>query len=449
MLNPKVLEILEELERISGRNAKERIIRENKEVPGFIDYLNVALNPYRIFHIRKVVLPKGFSKTRVFTGLFDMAEYLSSQKGLNNQDIANVYYALKDLKPLMKKWITKAILKKSVAKIGSATVNKALGEKVIPVFDLMLMKNNEPDYRGISFPILAQIKVDGFRFVYIPDKGYFGRSGKLIPNVNLLKHINISEDIRFKGEQVVLDGEAYSHERNFNSLSSILNSENKPIPEDVKFVVFSAVPLSEWLAQEGKTTYREQYEFICKYDWEGTCKNVVPIGNTKIVNSLEEIGEFYKDVIDKGFEGVVVKNPDAVYHWKRVTVNSGIMQKIKPEETADAVITGYFEGEGEIAGKLGGFICELEDGTEVRAGSGFSLKERQEYFDGRELKEVLNSDGNHVCWEPIGDDLTKEEIQDHFESNHLGKWIRMKYMCKTPDGTLRHPRFDSFRDAKE
>jgi ATP-dependent DNA ligase len=447
MINAKVIELLEKLEGVRGRNAKIKIIQENEGTTDFILYLKAALNPYEIYNIGKIVQPEGFNQTEKFEHMFDMTEYLSQKKGLNNQDLANVYFAINELDAITQKWIRKAILKKSIAGIGAKTVNKALGYNVIPIFELMLMHNNEKDYKGIKFPILAEPKVDGFRCIKFPGKIFLGRSGKPLANSRFNEHVQIDDSLEFKENQVVLDGEAYSHGRDFNSLASILSSEDKEIPKDVKFVVFSAIPLQEWNVQKGITTYKEQMEFIENTDWEGTCKNVVPITGIT-VNSIEELEEYYKEVTNEGYEGVVVKNPDEPYYWKRVTVASGICQKIKPEEFIDGEIVDYYEGEDDYKGMLGGFVARLESGVLVGVGSGLSLIQRQKYWDGRDLEEIVDKEGEHTGWKPIGPELSEEETREYFNKNHLNKWIEIKYMNITPEGSLRHPIFKRFRDDK-
>lgn len=109
------------------------------------------------------------------------------------------------------------------------------------------------------------------------------------------------------------------------------------------------------------------------------------------------ITELMKKATNSGYEGIVLRPNDSFESFI----------KVKPTLTVDAVVVDIIEGEGKNIGKLGAFIT-----TECKVGSGFTDKQRCEYF-------------------------TKEAI---------GKIIEIKAMERNIYGNLRHPVFLRIRD---
>lgn len=117
-----------------------------------------------------------------------------------------------------------------------------------------------------------------------------------------------------------------------------------------------------------------------------------------------------------GYEGSMVKSPDALYQPGK---RSRDWLKIKPVDTADAVITGFDERisvSGEPQGIVGSIKVRTEDGSTADV-AGLKL------------------------------DLAKEmwTNQDDF----IGRWLEFEYMERTPGGAFRHPRFVRLREDKE
>ncbi|MCD6414186.1 MAG: ATP-dependent DNA ligase [Candidatus Diapherotrites archaeon] len=78
-----------------------------------------------------------------------------------------------------------------------------------------------------------------------------------------------------------------------------------------------------------------------------------------LTDKTKPANEFYKEALDKGHEGVMIKNPEANYKpGSRV----GYMYKLKPiAETIDLVIVGAEWGEGRRANWLGSYLLACRD----------------------------------------------------------------------------------------
>jgi DNA ligase-1 len=93
--------------------------------------------------------------------------------------------------------------------------------------------------------------------------------------------------------------------------------------------------------------------------------------------------QFNKDAIEAGFEGIMIKDVDAVYECKR----SASWLKQKPFIEVSLNVIAVEEGTGKNEGRLGALICEgVDDGKSIKVnvGSGFTDDQRAEYWMDKE-----------------------------------------------------------------
>jgi DNA ligase-1 len=153
-------------------------------------------------------------------------------------------------------------------------------------------------------------------------------------------------------------------------------------------MLFDIIPLIEF--QNGKSTLGQRRRTNLLKSFKSVfdrCGHIDIISQTE-VNLDEMVGEvqfkaFNKDAIDAGFEGIMIKDPNALYECKRST--SWLKQK--PFIEVSLTVTGFEEGTGRNEGRLGALICEGEDDGKrilVNVGSGFSDDQRLDYWVGKE-----------------------------------------------------------------
>jgi DNA ligase-1 len=90
--------------------------------------------------------------------------------------------------------------------------------------------------------------------------------------------------------------------------------------------------------------------------------------------------QYNKEAIDAGFEGIMIKDVNAVYETKR----SVSWLKQKPFIEVSLTIVGVEPGTGKNEGKMGAVICEGDDDGKfirVNVGSGWSDDQRAEIND--------------------------------------------------------------------
>lgn len=145
-------------------------------------------------------------------------------------------------------------------------------------------------------------------------------------------------------------------------------------------------------------------------------------------DSLDEVRKVYAVSRARGYEGIVVKDPQACVRNGKV---SGAW-KLKPGCGApgwegDGVVIGYVWGEAGKAnsGKIVGFRVRLEDGGESNV-TGLTQQQIAEYT----ATYYANLEGGGYA--P--------------DETYKGRVIKIEAMERTDGGSLRHPKFCGFRD---
>ena len=98
------------------------------------------------------------------------------------------------------------------------------------------------------------------------------------------------------------------------------------------------------------------------------------VAKTTEVNNKDEMLVFYKEAIEAGFEGVIVKDPNLAYDFGK---RSKGWEKYKPALVdVDCIITGANAGQGKRVGTYGAYHIALKDGDNLvplgLVGSGFT-----------------------------------------------------------------------------
>lgn len=411
----KLTAIFQELNSTNSVVDKEAILTKYKDNENLQKLLKWNLDPYSVFQFNK--MPCQFEKEHELEHTQEWK--FSFLEGLLN-DLKGRYTTGNDAKEAVTavfklfdqehyNLYSKVLLKESIG-VGARTVNK-VWPGLVPSFELMLAPNELPDITKVKYPIYLQPKLDGYRCVY---KGglLYSRKGKPFGNKNLPLHFKSL----FEVSDHVLDGELYVHGISFNVLQTILNTEDAPLPATLKYVVYDCLPAKDWEQQKTKVTYEVRLKNLREVlnNQIADYKKVIDIPND-LVNTSGEAVDLYKEYLKKGYEGAMLKAPDGLYKWKRTTVRSGEMLKVKPFKTEDLVVTEIFDGEGNFTGMAGGVVVDF-NGNSVRVGSGFDVATR---------KEMAKT-----------------------PSNYIGRVAEVKFFEVTEEGSLRFPTFVTWREDK-
>jgi len=384
-------QIIQELEADNSRLAKEAIIEREKDNVELLEGFHLALSPYITFGVKKVPKFSGPDGQGLpWVAFKELCELLSTRQLTGDDARSAIELALSaSTEAQWNDWYRRILIKDLRCGVSEKTVNKIV-KGAIPVFECMLAHDGANHEKKITGVKLLEPKLDGVRCITILNWDartvtQYTRNGKVLENFS---HITdaILANIDDFGRSFVFDGEIVSD--SFQALMKQVHRKDDVQSGDARLMLFDVLPLSEF--QKGKSTMGQKRRSALLKTFKpffDKCNNIDIIPQTE-VNLDEFVGElqfkqFNKDAIEAGFEGIMIKDPNAIYECKRST--SWLKQK--PFIEVSLSIVEVEEGTGRNEGKLGAFVCEgTDDGKEIKVnvGSGFSDSDRDSYFTSRD-----------------------------------------------------------------
>ena len=216
--------------------------------------------------------------------------------------------------------------------------------------------------------IYVQQKLDGERCrVDHYDGGMFLLSSEENPFF-FLDHIEHAIHEYFP--KIELDGELYVHGWSFEKIHSVVSRKKNPHEETsrVEYHVFDFC--GEELAQASRVRFlREVFQSV-----PPDCP--VKLVPTHICRTVQDMYDLYDSYRVDGYEGIVVRNPAAVYRRTRSTD----VMKFKPKKTDIYIIHSFVEAvsiSGEPLNMVGAIWCIDDDGNKFKVGAGHLTHEQR------------------------------------------------------------------------
>jgi DNA ligase 1 len=263
----------------------------------------------------------------------------------------------------------------------------------IPVFEVQLAHDGANHPEKIRGERMIEVKLDGVRVITIlyPDGrvNQFSRNGKELLNFDEIRR-QLSSVAKSVPVPTVLDGEVMSS--SFQDLMRQVHRKSDVKTNDAVLNLFDMLPLDHFLAGGISTAQSIRSESLAVwFDMVGgtaALPNVNVLGH-EIVDLDTDAGQqrFAKinaDAVAGGYEGIMIKDPNAGYECKRTT--AWLKQKPFIEETLE--VLDVEEGTGKNLGRLGALVCGgWVDGKYIRVnvGSGFSDSLRDSIWADRSL----------------------------------------------------------------
>ncbi len=261
-----------------------------------------------------------------------------------------------------------------------AGVNIALANRAIPALIPTFIIGKAADTsRGAvtKYPCLAEPKYVRVRVLamYGPTAGVQlmssgGREYKNFPHIQkeleTLGYINR-----------ILDGEVYgdTFDRTMNVAHRGRSKKDNEGIDDASFIynVFDTLELDEFSASACSyplTTRRTTLQMTFAETEH------VRLTHGLEVNNEEEMWAYHDKIVALGYEGLVLKNLNGKYPFKRTSKE---WIKVKRMIKVQGIVKGFYSGKGKFVGTLGGVEVEI-GGVITKVGSGFSDNERDEIW---------------------------------------------------------------------
>jgi DNA ligase-1 len=326
-------------------------------------------------------------------------------------------------------WYRRILIKDLRCGTSEKTINKVVEKKyadyAIPVFGCQLAHDSANHESKVSGKKLIEVKLDGVRVITIVRSDgrvdMFSRNGKELVNFpHIAEQISAVVKKAPPPYDLILDGEVMSS--SFQDLMTQIHRKSSAKANDAILNLFDFIPLEDFEKGSWDRTQTVRSQMVQAWVEKNhlDLPNVTCLANELIDLDTEEGQLRFKEInaqaVAGGYEGIMIKDPEAGYECKR----SVAWLKLKPFIEVSLSIVEVEEGTGKNVGRLGAFVCEGEDDGKlirVNVGSGFSDDNRVAYWAGRD-----NLIGNIV-----------EVRADAVTQNQDGSY------------SLRFPRFKGFR----
>jgi DNA ligase-1 len=389
-------EVIAELEGDNSRLFKESVIAreaENDNVE-FFRGCRAALDPMITYGIRQVSEKTGDGRGVKPESFWKLAQDLASRNLTGNAAITAVNAMRMNAKEAeWNHWYRRILIKDLRCGVTEKTINtvvkKTRPEFEIPVFACQLAHDGANHESKIAGKKLVEVKLDGVRVITVvyPDGTVtqYSRNGKELVNFEHIKE-QIGRNARLFGEPTVLDGEVMS--ASFQDLMKQVHRKSDVEASDAVLHLFDIVSLAEFQAGRGLHNQLDRSRTLSLWfkHIADSMPNVKVLGQELVdldtLAGQQRFSEINAGAIEGGYEGIMIKDVDAVYECKR----SHAWLKQKPFIEVSLTVVDCEEGTGRNEGKLGAFVCEGEDdGRKIRVnvGSGFTDEQRDSYWMGR------------------------------------------------------------------
>ena len=328
-------------------------------------------------------------------------------------------------------WYRRILIKDLKCGVSEKTINsvvKKTNQKdyLTPVFKCMLAHDSANHEKKMVGKKFLDNKLDGVRVITIIKNGVvtmYSRNGKQFINFGHiekeLENLLGPHGLDLVSETgIVLDGEMVSS--SFQALMKQVHRKDNVEATDAKYALFDVLPLDEFQAGVSKLGCRERHKQLLETIPESS-DNIFVVEKVEVDLDTQEgqtmFRGYNKLAVESGFEGIMIKDVDALYECKR----SHYMLKAKPFIEVSLSVVDTEEGTGRNVGKLGALICEgKDDGKFIRVnvGSGLSDEQRETFWTNK--SSLINQ-----IAEVRADAITKNQDSD--------------------DYSLRFPRFKTFR----
>lgn len=225
--------------------------------------------------------------------------------------------------------------------------------------------------KHIKYPCFVQPKLDGVRCLAYKENdivNLMSRTGKEFSHLNHIREA--LQKIDFNG---FLDGELFTTKMEFSDISGIIRKQ-KLTDEDIQLSYNIEYHVYDTFDTDNlELPFNERNQIIKDFK----LKKYLQYVPTYLCKTEENMLSKYDDFVNKGFEGIMIRNYSGLY---KIKFRSNDLIKLKPFLDSEYKIVDFTEGVGRDKGCVI-WICENKNGETFRCRPNGSLDDRKELFN--------------------------------------------------------------------
>ena len=286
------------------------------------------------------------------------------------------------------------------------------------------------DFSKIAYPVYASPKLDGIR-CSIVDGRALSRTLKAIPNKAVYADLSALGLNGLDGELIV--GSPTSKTVYNETVSKVMAHDKGS--DDVNYYVFDMHDIPE-------ATYRHRLDsLISEMPFlQAQARIKIHLLEQRLLTDEDSMLQYEAAMVAEGYEGIILRHPEAPYKFGRSTVKEGYLLKVKRFEDSEAEIIGFEE--------------EMFNGNDAEVNELGRMK-RSSAQAGKVGKNTLGAFTVRDCVSgiefSIGTGLTALQRGTFWQrqDDYLGKLVKYKFFPVGVKVAPRHPVFLGFRDARD
>lgn len=409
----KTIDIIKALEATSSTNDKKDILTkayESGERDFFVG-MRLAYNKLISFGIKKIPYIEdeddGFGELS-FSDFTTLLNKLKDRELTGHAARDAIIEAAEKSNISMWNYFYRRILLRDM-KIGVSTnlINTVLqqigGDALlyqVPKFACQLAVDSQGHQKKLVGKKLIDVKLDGARMLVIMDKqenkvSMYSREGIEQFNFPNIKQ-KLTNLLPSLPQSLVLDGEILSD--TFQNLMSQFQKKNANT-DDMKLGLFDVIPMGDFFNGQSDIRQEDRHTVLAEMQTTGVlrehCDDTVYVIPKMMVDldteeGRKEMKEFFEQAVEAGFEGIMIKDPDAGYKGGK----GSKWLKWKPKISVTLRVVDVIEGKAgsKYEGMVGKLVLEGVDEVEgktitihTHCGSGIDDNSRKIWWDDKSL----------------------------------------------------------------
>lgn len=287
----------------------------------------------------------------------------------------------------------------------------------------------------LRFPLWASPKYDGIRGLVDLRHRLLSRKLKPIPAHVLQKRFSISLFAGIEGELIY--GDPVAPDVMQMTTSAVMSVDKDDLASAVKLYVFDCFT-------EHRLPYWGRYQRLSRLAEKARRAGIILVEQTEI-RTIDDLRDYEERIVNRGFEGVMLRDPEAPYKFGRSTLREQYLLKWKRFEDGEAVILGVEEGQRN----------ENEQQLDERGYSKRSKKSEGMVPNGtlghlivRDRKNFSGLDQFHIGSGPgLTHELRAELWRDR--ATLKGQLVKYRFQRIGVKDAPRFPRFMGLRDRRD